>query len=59
MFIDGTYDVNGHGMPLYCIMVEDGYGHGRAVFYTATTEEDTLHLRKKAIQNLRLHKLLW
>jgi len=46
MFIDGTYNVNGHGMPLYCIMVEDGYGHGRVVYYAATTEEDTLHLRK-------------
>ena len=27
-------------------MIEDGYGHGRVVFYAATTEEDTLHLRK-------------
>ena len=44
MFIDGTYNVNGHGMPLYCVMVEDG--HGRVVYYAATTEEDTLHLRK-------------
>ena len=48
VFIDGTYNVNSHmhGMPLYCIMVEDGYGHGCVVFYAATTEEDTLHLRK-------------
>ena len=46
MFINGTYNVNGHGMPLYCVMVEDGYGHGRVVYYAATTEEDTLHLRK-------------
>ena len=28
VFIDGTYNVNSHGMPLYCLMVEDGYGHG-------------------------------
>ena len=26
MFIDGTYSVNGHGMPLYCIMVKMGMG---------------------------------
>ena len=26
VFIDGTYNVNSHGMPLYCIMIEDGYG---------------------------------
>ena len=46
VFIDGTYNVNCHGMPLYCIMIEDGYGHGRVVFYAATVEGDTLHLRK-------------
>ena len=44
--IDGTYNVNGKGMPLYCLMVEDGYGHGQVIFYAATTEEDTLHLQK-------------
>ena len=44
--IDGTYNVNGKGMPLYCLMVEDGYGHVRVIFYAATTEEDTLHLQK-------------
>ena len=26
LLIDGTYNVNGQGMPLYCLMVEDGYG---------------------------------
>jgi len=46
VFIDGTYYVNSQGMPLYCIMIEDGYGHGCVVFYAATTEEDALHLRK-------------
>ena len=46
LLIDGTYNVNSHGMTLYCIMIEDGFGHGRVVFYVATTEEDALHLRK-------------
>ena len=41
VFIDGTYNVHSHGMPVYCIMVEDGYGHGGVVFYAAPTEEDT------------------
>ena len=39
LLIDGTYNVNGQGMPLYCLMVEDGYGHGRVVYYAATAEE--------------------
>ena len=26
VFIDETYNVNSHGMVLYCIMIEDGYG---------------------------------
>ena len=47
VFIDGTYNVNSHGMPLYCIMVEDGHGHGRVVFYAATTEEDTYSTPEK------------
>ena len=46
LMIGGTYNVNGKGMPLYCLMVEDGYGHGQVIFYAATTEEDTLHLQK-------------
>lgn len=33
-------------MPLYCLMVEDGFGHGRVVQYAATAEEDVLHIRK-------------
>ena len=38
MFIDGTYNVNKLGMPLYCLMVEDGYGHGQNVFYAVTSQ---------------------
>ena len=41
MMIDGTYNVNRSGMPLYSFMVEDGYGHGRTVFYAATANENT------------------
>ena len=42
--VDGTYNVNKVGMPLYSLMVEDGYGHGRIAFYAATTEETGQHL---------------
>ncbi len=28
MFVDGTYNVNRLGMPHYCLIVEDGFGHG-------------------------------
>ena len=44
IMIDGTYNVNKCGMPLYSFMVEDGYGHGRTVFYAVTTEESSQHL---------------
>ena len=46
LMIDGTYNVNGKVLPLYCLMVEDGYGHGQVIFDAATTEEDILHLQK-------------
>ena len=32
VFVDGTYNVNKLGMPLYCLMVEDGFGHGYNAF---------------------------
>lgn len=44
IMLDGTYNVNRCGMPVYSFMIEDGYGHGRTVFYAATTEESTQHL---------------
>ena len=43
LVVDATYNVNGVGIPLYCLMVEDGFGHGRVVCYAVTTEE---HLQK-------------
>ena len=39
VLVDGTYNVNKAGMPLYSFMVEDGFGHGRVVFYAAVSEE--------------------
>ena len=63
IMIDGTYNVNKCGMPLYSFMVEDGYGCGQTVFYAATTEESSQHLSLlsrplkrviHAIQRLRL-----
>ena len=38
--------LNGVGKPLYCLMVEDGFGHSRVVHYATTSEEDTEHLWK-------------
>ena len=46
LFVDGTYNVNKLGMPLYCLMVEDGFGHGRNIFYAATAQEDATHLQR-------------
>ena len=46
MLIDATYNVNGIGMPLYCFMIENGFGCGRVVYYATTTEEDTSHLHQ-------------
>ena len=28
MLIDAAYNINGIGMPLYCFMIEDGFGRG-------------------------------
>ena len=39
VLVDGTYNVNKAGMPLYSFMVEDGFGHGRVSFYAAVSEE--------------------
>lgn len=39
VLVDGTYNVNKAGMPLYSFMVEDGFGHGRVAFYGAISEE--------------------
>ena len=58
LLIDGTYNVNGQGMPLYCLMTEDGYGHGRVVFYATTTEEDAIHLRK-ILQSFKENNPAW
>ena len=58
LFVDGTYNVNKLGMPLYCLMVEDGFGHGRNVFYAATAQEDTTHLQK-IVQLFKEKNELW
>jgi len=39
MFIDGTYNVNKLGMPLYYLMVEDGFGHGKTIFMLQQQEK--------------------
>ena len=44
VLVDGTYNVNKAGMPLYSFMVEDGFGHGRGVFYAAVSEETAKQL---------------
>ena len=49
--------INGQGMPLYCLIVEDGYGHGQVVHYAATTE-DALHLQK-IMQSFKEENSIW
>ena len=44
VMINGTYNVNASRMPLYSFMIENGNGHGRTVFYAATTDESAQHL---------------
>ena len=39
LLVDGTYNVNRARMPLYCFMIEDGFGNGSNIFYSATAEE--------------------
>lgn len=58
LLIDATYNVNSVGMPLYCLMIEDGFGHGRVVHYAVTTEEDCLHL-KKIMQSFKEENPAW
>ena len=48
MFIDGTYNVNKLGMPLYCLMVEDGFGHGQNVFLLLRPKK-MLYICKKSL----------
>ena len=58
LLVDGTYNVNRVGMPLYCFMIEDGFGNGRNVFYAATAEEDSAHLQQ-IIQSFKASNPTW
>ena len=58
LLVDGTYNVNQLGMPLYCFMVEDGFGNGRNVCYAATAEEDSAHLQQ-IIQSFKVSNPAW
>ena len=46
LLVDGTYNVNSVGMPLYCLMAEDGFGRAKVVFYAAISQENGAHLQK-------------
>ena len=41
-FIDRTCNVNCNSMPF----MEDGFGYGQNVFYSATAQEDSQHMLK-------------
>ena len=58
LFIDGTYNTNKLGMPLTCLMVEDGFGHGRNVFYAVTAREDVTHLQT-IVQSFKEQNNVW
>ena len=57
-FVDGTYNTNKLGMALVCLMVEDGFGHGRNVFYAITACENTSYHRK-IVQSFKEHNKAW
>lgn len=46
VFVDSTYNTNRLGMPLTCLMVEDGFVHGRNLFNAATAREDARRCEK-------------
>ncbi|XP_012945352.2 uncharacterized protein LOC101862002 [Aplysia californica] len=46
IYMDGTYKTNKCGYPLYQVMVEDGCGRGRAVFYAFVRQENADILAK-------------
>ena len=39
LFVDEMYCVNSVRMPLYCILVQDGYGNGRVCAYSLIGDE--------------------
>jgi len=58
LLIDGTYNVKRATMLLHYFMVEDGFGNGQNVFYSAITEESSVHLLH-IIQTFKLFNPLW
>lgn len=58
LFVDGTYNTNKLGMPLTCLMIEDRFGHGRNIFYAATSREDAAHLRT-IMQSFKENNSAW
>ena len=58
LLVDATYNVNGVGMPLYCLMIEDDFGYGRVIHYAATTEEDTEHFWN-IVQSIKDENSAW
>ena len=51
------FHVNRARMPLYCFMVDDGFGNGRNVFYSIA-EENSMHLLH-IIQTFKSFNPLW
>ncbi|ELU01825.1 hypothetical protein CAPTEDRAFT_191966 [Capitella teleta] len=45
LLIDATYCVNKKQMPLYCLMCQDGDGHGRIVAYAIVWNESYLRIQ--------------
>ena len=58
LFIDGTYNTNKLGMPLSCLMVEDGFGHGRIVLYAALHEK-MQHICKQLSNHFKEQNSAW
>ena len=45
-------------MPLYALMIEDGYGHGQVVHYAATSSEDSNHI-ESIMQSFKECNFTW
>ncbi|XP_063215902.1 uncharacterized protein LOC134527287 [Bacillus rossius redtenbacheri] len=55
LMIDGTYKVNAEGYPLYCVLCEDGKGHGKPISYVFVRNETEVVLSKAFVKVLDLN----
>ena len=57
LLVDATYNVDGVGMLLYCLMVEDGFGHGQMVHITPQQLKKIQNIFEKLFNHARIKTL--